>query len=42
MPPGAHNPEVYFRARAGSFLADPGLTLEEAYEDQLGKAIRFT
>jgi phthalate 4,5-dioxygenase oxygenase subunit len=42
VPPGAQNPAVYFRARAGSFLADPGLTLEEAYEDQLGKAIRFT
>jgi hypothetical protein len=40
-PPGADKADVYYGARAGSFLAESTLTLQQAYEDQLEKAVRF-
>ena len=40
-PPGADKADVYYGARAGSFLAESTLTLQQAYEDQLRKAVRF-
>jgi phthalate 4,5-dioxygenase oxygenase subunit len=40
-PPGAHQPHVYFGARAGSFLHDPETSLDEAYKSQLEQATRW-
>jgi phenylpropionate dioxygenase-like ring-hydroxylating dioxygenase large terminal subunit len=40
-PPGALKAEVYFGARAGSFLAAQGKNLEEAYAQQLMTAVRW-
>ena len=40
-PPGADQPEVYFGARAGSFLHDPAQSLETAYQAQLAQAQRW-
>ncbi|SHK27336.1 Rieske [2Fe-2S] domain-containing protein [Roseomonas rosea] len=41
LPPGVDDPDVFFRARAGSFLHDPGQPLEQAYQEQLAKAVRW-
>jgi hypothetical protein len=41
LPPGADRPELYFGARAGSFLHDPAVPLSLAYEAQLAKAVRW-
>ncbi|MBN3846273.1 Rieske 2Fe-2S domain-containing protein [Paraburkholderia sp. Ac-20342] len=41
LPPGVQDPEVFFGARAGSFLHDPVVPLEKAYEAQLESAIRW-
>ena len=41
-PPGSERPEVYFGARAGSFLAEKGVSLEAAYSEQLISAVRWT
>jgi phenylpropionate dioxygenase-like ring-hydroxylating dioxygenase large terminal subunit len=41
IPPGSQDPEVYFGARAGSFLAQPDMSLERAYDEQLETAVRF-
>jgi phenylpropionate dioxygenase-like ring-hydroxylating dioxygenase large terminal subunit len=41
-PPGSERPEVYFGARAGSFLAEKGVSLEAAYTEQLISAVRWT
>lgn len=41
VPPGVENPDVYFKARAGSFLHDPNTPLTEAYEAQLKQAVRW-
>jgi phthalate 4,5-dioxygenase oxygenase subunit len=40
-PPGADHPEVYFGARAGSFLHDPTVPLPDAYQAQLAQAVRW-
>ena len=42
LPPGVHDPEVFMGARAGSFLHDPSASLEDAYQQQLEKAVRWT
>ena len=42
LPPGAVDTEVFFGARAGSFLHDPGATLEDAYAAQLETAVRWS
>jgi phthalate 4,5-dioxygenase oxygenase subunit len=41
MPPGLKEPDVFYRARAGSFLHDPGAPLDEAYEAALASAHRW-
>lgn len=41
QPPGSDQPEVFFGARAGSFLHDPADTLEGAYKAQLATAMRW-
>ena len=40
-PPGVDRPEVYFGARAGSFLHDPTASLAGAYDAQLALAQRW-
>jgi hypothetical protein len=40
-PPGMADPQVYFGARAGSFLHDPAQSLDAAYEQQLAAAVRW-
>lgn len=40
-PPGSDDPEVYFGARAGSFLHDPATPLQDAYDAQLKLATRW-
>jgi phthalate 4,5-dioxygenase len=42
VPPGVDNPDIYFKARAGSFLFDPAAPLTEAYEAQLKDAVRWS
>lgn len=39
--PGADHPEVFYNARAGSFLHDPNDTLQEAYSSALAEATRW-
>ena len=41
VPPGSEMPEVYFGARAGSFLYENGANLEAAYANQLVSAVRW-
>ena len=41
LPPGANEPDVFMGARAGSFLHDPAVSLDEAYQAQLAKAVRW-
>ena len=41
VPPGADQPGVYFGARAGSFLHDPSVPLQDAYQAQLAQAVRW-
>jgi hypothetical protein len=41
-PPGVANPAIFAGARAGSFLHDPTVNLEQAYRAQLQKAVRWT
>ncbi|ABE29458.1 rieske [2Fe-2S] domain protein [Paraburkholderia xenovorans LB400] len=41
LPPGAQDSDVFFGARAGSFLCDPGLPFETAYATQLETATRW-
>jgi phthalate 4,5-dioxygenase oxygenase subunit len=41
MPPGVQDPGVFFGARASSFLHDPAVPLEEAYQAQLAQATRW-
>ena len=41
VPPGVDDPDLFFGARAGSFLHDPSFSLAEAYKDQLGRATRW-
>ena len=41
VPPGSGRPEVYFGARAGSFLAPPSQSLDDAYKAQLETAVRW-
>ena len=40
-PPGAEQPGVYFGARAGSFLHDPAVPLQKAYQAELAQAVRW-
>jgi phthalate 4,5-dioxygenase oxygenase subunit len=40
-PPGIHDPQVFFRARSGSYLHDPSVEWEEAYRHQLDQAMRW-
>lgn len=40
-PPGSEKPEVYFGARAGSFLHEKESSLESAYAHQLACAVRW-
>jgi phthalate 4,5-dioxygenase len=40
-PPGAEQPNVFMGARAGSFLHDPAVPLDDAYRAQLAKAVRW-
>ncbi|WP_144146758.1 Rieske 2Fe-2S domain-containing protein [Paraburkholderia sp. BCC1884] len=42
LPPGVQNADVFFGARAGSFLHDPAVPLEKAYDAQLEKAVRWS
>jgi phthalate 4,5-dioxygenase oxygenase subunit len=42
LPPGANEPALYLGARAGSFLHDAKVTLDDAYQEQLGQAVRWT
>ena len=42
LPPGSQQPDVFMGARAGSFLHDPQVPLENAYREQLEKAVRWT
>lgn len=39
-PPGVDAPDVFLGARAGYFLADPSVTWERAYEEQVRSAVR--
>ena len=39
--PGAQEPEVFYNARAGSFLHNPDDSLAGAYETALAKATRW-
>jgi hypothetical protein len=41
LPPGVDEPQVFFGARAGSFLDDPATPLEAAYQAQLKTATRW-
>lgn len=41
-PPGSEQPDIYLGARAGSFLHDPTVSLDDAYQAQLEKAKRWT
>jgi hypothetical protein len=41
VPPGIENPDVFYKARAGSFLHDPNDTLAGAYQAALAKAVRW-
>lgn len=41
-PPGAAQPDIYLGARAGSFLHDPAVSLDDAYQAQLQQAKRWT
>jgi phthalate 4,5-dioxygenase len=41
VPPGVEQPEVFHRARAGSFLHEPSASLMSAYEQQLAQALRW-
>jgi len=41
VPPGAEQPELYFGARAGSFLHDPAASMDEAYAAELAHAVRW-
>jgi hypothetical protein len=41
LPPSAAQPDVFMGARAGSFLHDPAASLDEAYQEQLEKAVRW-
>lgn len=41
LPPGANQPDVFMGARAGSFLHDPSVSLDDAYREQLEKAVRW-
>lgn len=41
VPPGSANPDVYFGARAGSFLAESSQSLQDAYQVQLKSAKRW-
>ena len=40
-PPGVADPTIFRGARAGSFLHDPAVTLEQAYQAQLSEATRW-
>ncbi|HQL55906.1 MAG TPA: (2Fe-2S)-binding protein, partial [Phycisphaerae bacterium] len=42
LPPGASDPDTFMGARAGSFLFAPDAPLEQAYQAQLEKAVRWT
>lgn len=42
LPPSASDPDVYMGARAGSFLHDASVSLDDAYQAQLAKAVRWT
>ena len=39
---GASDPDTFMGARAGSFLFAPDAPLEQAYQAQLEKAVRWT
>lgn len=39
--PAATSPEVYFGARSGNFIADPGISFSDAYEAEIQKATRW-
>jgi hypothetical protein len=41
VPPASRQPNTYLGARAGSFLHDPSVSLEDAYKAQLEKAVRW-
>jgi len=41
VPPGVSDPEVFYRARAGSFLHNPDDSLDEAYRAALSEAERY-
>jgi phthalate 4,5-dioxygenase oxygenase subunit len=41
VPPGVDDPEVFFRARAGSFYVDDKVDWQDAYQQQLKAAIRW-
>lgn len=42
LPPGARDPQIFFGARAGSFLHDPNVQFEAAYAAQLKTAVRWS
>ncbi|TCP08326.1 Rieske 2Fe-2S domain-containing protein [Caldimonas thermodepolymerans] len=41
LPSCANDPDVYYRARSGSFLHDPAASLEQAYDAHLARAVRW-
>lgn len=41
VPPGVNDPEVFYKARAGSFLHDPTATLQDAYAAAISTATRW-
>lgn len=41
-PPGVSDPEIFLQARSGSYLHDPSVAWEAAYQHQLAQAVRWT
>jgi hypothetical protein len=41
VPPGVDDAEIYWKARSGSFYADPATDWLQAYDEQLRQAVRW-